>query len=98
MEIPSPVLSEVESISKESGVFLVVGIIEKDAGTLYCTIVFVDPVEGYLGKHRKLMPTAMERIIWGMGDGSTLPVLQKSFKSKDTPEVVSTKLSATICW
>ncbi len=40
------------------------------------------------GKHRKLMPTAMERVVWGFGDGSTLPVL-------DTP---LGKLGAVICW
>ena len=41
-----------------------------------------------LGKHRKLMPTASERLIWGFGDGSTLPVL-------DTPVG---RLGAVICW
>ena len=42
----------------------------------------------YLGKHRKLMPTASERLVWGFGDGSTLPVF-------DTP---LGKLGAVICW
>ena len=41
---------------------------------LYCTVVFFAP-EGGLGKHRKLMPTALERLVWGFGDGSTLPVV-----------------------
>ena len=41
-----------------------------------------------IGRHRKVMPTAMERIIWGYGDGSTLPVI-------DTP---LGKLGAVICW
>lgn len=98
IEVPSPAISAIERISKESGVFLVVGIIEKDGGTLYCTAIFVDPIDGYLAKHRKLMPTAAERLIWGLGDGSTLPVLSKSFSKEYEKEAVTTKLSATICW
>ncbi|KAG8219735.1 hypothetical protein J3R82DRAFT_705 [Butyriboletus roseoflavus] len=73
------------------------GVVEREGGTLYCTVIFVDPVEGLVGKHRKLMPTATERLIWGQGDGSTLPVLEKRFSSPGT-EAVTTKISATICW
>ncbi|KAJ7492709.1 carbon-nitrogen hydrolase [Mycena latifolia] len=98
IEVPSAATARVESISKDTGVFLVVGVIERDGGTLYCTAIFVDPLEGLLGKHRKLMPTASERLIWGQGDGSTLPVLEKSFsRAPDGPTTV-TKLSAAICW
>ena len=57
------------------GVHLVVGVIERDGGTLYCTALFFGPDGSLLGKHRKLMPTAMERVVWGQGDGSTLPVV-----------------------
>ncbi|OGA11979.1 MAG: nitrilase [Betaproteobacteria bacterium RIFCSPHIGHO2_12_FULL_69_13] len=66
----------------------VVGVIERDGGTLYCTVVFFGPDGGLLGKHRKLMPTAAERLVWGYGDGSTLPVLE-------TPHG---RLGAVICW
>lgn len=54
-------------------VHLVVGVIESDGDTLYCSVFFYSP-RGYLGKHRKLLPTAMERCVWGQGDGSTMPV------------------------
>ena len=54
------------------GLHLVVGVIERDGGTLYCTVLFFGPDGRLLGKHRKLMPTAMERLVWGFGDGSTL--------------------------
>jgi nitrilase len=66
----------------------VVGVIERDGGTLYCSALFFGPSGNLLGKHRKLMPTAAERLIWGYGDGSTLPVF-------DTPHG---RLGAVICW
>ncbi|MES1155140.1 MAG: carbon-nitrogen hydrolase family protein [Pseudorhodoplanes sp.] len=74
--------------ARKAGVHLVIGVMEKDGGTLYCTVLFFGPDGALLGKHRKLMPTAMERLIWGFGDGSTLTVL-------DTP---MGKLGAVICW
>jgi nitrilase len=74
--------------AKKAAVHLVIGVIERDGGTLYCTVLFFGPDGVLLGKHRKLMPTAMERLIWGFGDGSTLPVY-------DTPYG---RLGAVICW
>ena len=67
---------------------LVIGVIERDGGTLYCTVLFFDPDGALMGKHRKLMPTAMERLVWGMGDGSTLPVFDTAIG----------KIGAVICW
>lgn len=64
------------------------GVIERDGYTLYCTVLFFDCQGHFLGKHRKIMPTALERIIWGFGDGSTIPVF-------DTP---IGKIGAAICW
>ena len=102
--IPSPALSKIESISKEHNVFLILGVIEKDGGTLYCTVIFVDPITGYKGKHRKLVPTAMERIIWGRGDSSHLLVLEQNFYGDDVllreteQQRGNTKISAAICW
>lgn len=78
--------------------FLVVGVVERDLGTLYCTVVFVDPVQGYVGKHRKLVPTAMERTMWGQGDASTLPVHQATFIPRGDEQPVKARVSATICW
>ena len=65
-----------------------IGVIERDGGTLYCTALFLSPAGELLGKHRKLMPTGAERLVWGTGDGSTMPVL-------DTP---LGRLGAVICW
>jgi nitrilase len=68
--------------------YVVIGVIERELGTCYCTVLFFDPDGRLLGKHRKLMPTAMERMIWGFGDGSTLTIV-------DTPYG---RIGSVICW
>ncbi len=88
IEEHGPEAARLGEIAREAGLYLVVGVIERDGGTLYCSVFYYGPDGAYLGKHRKLMPTGMERLIWGFGDGSTLPVL-------DTP---LGKLGAAICW
>ncbi|KAF7320104.1 Carbon-nitrogen hydrolase [Mycena kentingensis (nom. inval.)] len=100
IEVPSPVTARVEAIARETGVFLVVGVIEREStgGTVYCTAIFVSPTQGLLGKHRKVLPTASERLIWGQGDGSTLPVYDAHFESSEGPNSIKAKISATICW
>jgi nitrilase len=76
--VPSKDTEQMAKIAKQNQVFLSVGIIEKDGdfggGTLYCTQIYFSPDGQLLGKHRKLKPTGSERLIWGEGDGSTLPV------------------------
>jgi len=102
VEVPSEATSQIEAISSNYDIFLVVGVIERDLGTLYCTVIFVHPKKGLVGKHRKLMPTASERLVWGFGDGSTLPVPEESFWTKDSEGgeggKAKVKMSATICW
>jgi nitrilase len=88
IEVPGPASDAIGQVAAEHRLHLVVGVIERGGGTLYCTVVFFGPDGRLLGKHRKLMPTAMERLIWGFGDGSTLPVLDTEIG----------KLGAVICW
>jgi nitrilase len=88
IELDSAECRRLGSAAAKAKAYLVIGVMEKDGGTLYCTVLFFAPDGALLGKHRKLMPTAMERLIWGFGDGSTLPVF-------DTPVG---KLGAVICW
>jgi len=88
VEVPGPASRFLARTAKESGVYLVIGVIERELGTLYCTVLFFSPEGALLGKHRKLMPTAMERLVWGFGDGSTLPVFQTPLG----------RLGAVICW
>lgn len=80
--------SRLGAAARKAKAHLVIGAMERDGGTLYCTVLFFGPDGVLLGKHRKLMPTAMERLVWGFGDGSTLPVF-------DTP---LGRLGAVICW
>lgn len=87
VDVPGPAVDRLAQIAAQHSLYAVFPVIERDGGTLYCTALFFSP-EGYLGKHRKLMPTAAERLIWGFGDGSTMPVF-------DTPVG---RLGAVICW
>jgi nitrilase len=88
IEVPGPATHELGAAAKEAGIHLVIGVIEREIGTLYCTVCFFSPEGELLGKHRKLMPTAMERLIWGFGDGSTMPVIQTPLG----------RIGAVICW
>jgi nitrilase len=88
IDLPGAELEALQALSAELSLALVVGVIERDGGTLYCTVVFIDEGGNFLGKRRKLMPTAMERLIWGFGDGSTTRVI----------EIGGHKVSAAICW
>lgn len=74
IEVPGPEVAQLEGLSKRADCSIVAGVIERGGSTLYCTLVYIDPVQGFVGKHRKLMPTAMERLVWGQGDGSGLYV------------------------
>ena len=58
VDVPGPAVDALGAIARENGVYLVMGVIEREGGTLYCTVLFFAPTGRYLGKHRKLMPTA----------------------------------------
>jgi nitrilase len=88
IDVPGPAVARLGAMARDHGVHLVIGVIERGGGTLYCTALMVGPSGELLGKHRKLMPTASERLVWGTGDGSTMPVV-------DTP---LGRLGTVICW
>jgi nitrilase len=88
IDVPGPDCDRIGAIAAQHMLHLVVGVIERSGGTLYCTVLFFAPDGSLMGKHRKLMPTASERLVWGFGNGSTMPVF-------DTP---LGKLGAVICW
>jgi len=88
IELDGQEVATIAAAAAETGVFAVLGVLERDGGTLYCTALFFDGVRGLIGKHRKLMPTGAERLIWGFGDGSTMPVFETSLG----------RVGAVICW
>ena len=75
--VPGPVTEALGAAARQAGAFLVVGVQERErhGATIYNTTLYLGPDGALLGKHRKLMPTGSERTVWGMGDGSTLPVI-----------------------
>lgn len=88
--VPSPAADRISNIAKKNKIYLVVGITEQslEGGTLYCSLLYYDPNGTLIGQHRKVMPTAAERIIWGQGDGADIKVYPTSFG----------KIGGLICW
>lgn len=88
IDLPGAEIDALAALSARTGASLVLGVIERAGNTLYCTVVFIEPESGLVAKHRKLMPTGTERLIWGMGDGSTLPVIDSQVG----------RVASAVCW
>ncbi len=92
VDVPSPATEALGAAAADAQAYLAIGVTERDAqfsrGTLYCTLLYFGPDGRLLGKHRKLKPTASERLIWGEGDGSTLTAIDTEFG----------RLGGLICW
>ncbi|PNP40274.1 hypothetical protein TGAMA5MH_07803 [Trichoderma gamsii] len=83
---------ELERIARETGVFIVVGCIEKAGGSLWCSVPYICPREGIIGKRRKVKPTGTERIMWAEGHPSTLRAVSTTIRGQRV------NLAAAICW
>ncbi|KAL1587860.1 hypothetical protein WHR41_03539 [Cladosporium halotolerans] len=81
-----------ERVARDTGVFLVTGVVEKSGGSLYCSVVYVCPRQGCIGKRRKVMPTGSERLVWAQGSPSTLRAVTTTIKG------VKLTMAAAICW
>ena len=92
VDVPGPATDALAAAARGANAYLAVGVIERDSqfsrGTLYCTLLYFGPDGRLLGKHRKLKPTAAERLVWGEGDGSTLTVFETEYG----------KVGGLICW
>jgi nitrilase len=88
--VPGPVTARLGEAARDAGVHVVMGVNEREehGGTVYNTIVYLDDEGALLGRHRKLVPTHAERLVWGMGDGSDLQVHQTAIG----------RLGGLICW
>jgi len=90
VEVPGPETQKLSSLAKEYGMYIVMGVTERDtvSKTLYCTLLYFSPNSGLMGKHRKLKPTAAERLVWGDGDSTTLSTFDTEIG----------KIGGLICW
>jgi predicted amidohydrolase len=88
VNVPGPETDRLAELATELGVHIVAGAIERDGGTLFCTALYFVPGSGMVSSHRKLMPTAAERFLWGQGDGSTMAAVSTDVGI----------LGAAICW
>ncbi|HEX8740175.1 MAG TPA: nitrilase-related carbon-nitrogen hydrolase [Casimicrobiaceae bacterium] len=86
--VPGPQTQRLGEAAAAHRSYVVIGVIERDGATCHCTALFFGPDGALLGKHRKLMPTVMERVIWGFGDGSTLTAIDSPYG----------RIGSVICW
>lgn len=83
-----PEMAKVRKAAAKAKVYVVLGYVEQDGSTLYCSVATIGPNGAWLGNRRKLMPTAAERLVWGCGDGSTLGPVETPYG----------RWNAAICW
>ncbi|AFL86970.1 putative amidohydrolase [Terriglobus roseus DSM 18391] len=88
IDCPGAETVRLAELSRELKLHIVIGVIERDLGTLYCSSLLFTPEGGLAAKHRKLMPTASERLLWGQGDGTTMQVVATDVG----------RLGTAICW
>jgi len=88
VDVPGPACDALGAVAREHSIYLAIGVNERDGGTVYNTLLYFGPDGSLAAKHRKLMPTGGERLVWGQGDGSTLAVIDTDFG----------RLGGLICW
>lgn len=88
IEVPGPETDRIGAAARRNGAYVVVGVSERDGGTLYNTLVYFDDHGQLIDKHRKLQPTHAERYIWGRGDGSGMHVVDTDIG----------RVGGLICW
>ncbi len=88
--VPGPTTDRIGAAARAAGAYVVMGVDEREqhGSTIFNTLLYFGPDGRLLEKHRKLMPTGSERTVWGMGDGSTLNVVQTDLG----------RLGGLICW
>ncbi len=76
VNLNGPELAEITEVVRDTGVFTYLGVAERSqsGGSVFATLVAIDPTKGVVSAHRKLMPTYDERLVWAQGDGHGLEV------------------------
>ncbi|SES45044.1 carbon-nitrogen hydrolase family protein [Actinokineospora terrae] len=88
IEVPGEPFDRVRAAVAAAGCLVVVGVVERSGHSLYCSSLLFDHTGALLGHHRKLMPTGVERVIWGQGDGSDIAVVPTDLG----------RIGMAICW
>jgi predicted amidohydrolase len=90
VEIPSAETKKLCAAARQAQVATVIGINERDSssGSLYNALIFVSAQGELLGRHRKLVPTFGERLVWGYGDAAGL----------ESHNLDDTRVGGLICW
>jgi nitrilase len=88
VDIPGPACEALGAIARENQCYLAIPVNERDGGTVYNTLCYFGPDGTLVAKHRKLVATGGERLVWGSGDGSTLAVIDTPFG----------RVGGLICW
>ena len=88
VEVPGEAADTLGAIAREHGVWLVTGVNELDNGTVYNALLYHAPDGSLALKHRKLVPTNHERLVWGQGDGEGLRAIETPLG----------RIGGLICW
>ena len=88
VEVTSPSVDRLGQAARAAGTYVVMGMTEREGGTLYNTLLYINDRGEVMGRHRKLQPTLVERTVWGKGDGSDLRVFDTELG----------KIGGLICW
>lgn len=90
VKVPGPATETLADIARQNGVTLIIGVTEigESGGTLFCSLLYFSPEGRLIHRHRKIKPTAAERVIWGEGTGDDLQVL---------PTPIG-RIGGLICW
>lgn len=88
IELETDAAARLANVAYENDIHMVVGVLERVGGTLHCATWSFDNHGDLIGIHRKLMPTAMERCVWGFGDDTTMSVLDTALG----------QIGTAICW
>jgi nitrilase len=88
VRVPSPATERLSEIARTRGLWLAVGVNELDGGTIYNALLVFAPDGTLALRHRKLVPTNHERLVWGPGDGSGLEAVETPLG----------RIGGLICW
>jgi len=89
-DLESEDLKRLETLSKAHNIYIVIGVTEKQNtnGSLYCSMLYLSPIQGLLGVHRKIKPTGTERLVWAEAGAESLVTFDTKIG----------KLGGLICW